>query len=78
MTEPMSTGCMKKEPDPTWKTFNLLMERVDLDDPIGHLFIVDVEFDYEQATPRQRVYNEIFSPIIEKQKIIDVCERSVY
>ena len=54
------------------------MERVDLDDPIDHLFIVDIEFDYEQATSRQRVYNEIFPPIIEEQKIIAVCERSVY
>ena len=78
MTKPMATGCIKREPDPTWRTFNLLMESVDLEDPIDHLFIVDIEFDYEQATSRQRVYNEIFPPIIEKQKIIAVCERSVY
>ena len=74
----MPTGCIKKDPDPTWRTFNLLMERVDLDDLIGHLFIADIEFDYEQATPRQRVFNEIFPPLIKKQKINDVCERLVY
>ena len=32
----------------------------------------------EKATPRQRVYNEIYPSIIEKQKIIDVHERSTY
>ena len=38
--------------------------------------MVDIIFDYEKATPRQRVYNEIYPSIIEKQKIIDVAERS--
>ena len=32
----------------------------------------------EKATPKQRVYNEIYPSIIEKQKIIDVHERSTY
>ena len=27
---------------------------------------------------KQLVYNEIYPPIIEKQKIIDPCERSVF
>ena len=49
---------------------------VDLDDAVGDLFVVDISFDYEKATPRQRVYNEIYPSIIEKQKIIDVAERS--
>ena len=38
------------------------MYGVTLDDPFGHLF----------------VYNEIFAPIIEKQKTLDADERSVY
>ena len=55
-----------------------MLEKVDLDDPVGHLFVVDTKFDYEKATPRQRIYNEIYPSIIEKQKSIDVAERSVY
>ena len=78
MTKPMTTGCIKKDPQPTWRTFDLLLERVNLEDPVGHLFVVDVSFDYEKASPRQRLYNEIYQSIIEKQKIIDVAERSVY
>ena len=78
MTKPMPTGCIKLNPDISWRTFNILLESVDLDDPIGHLYIVDIEFDHTKATPRQITYNEIYPPIIEKQKIIDVSERSTY
>ena len=35
-------------------------------------------FDADKATEKQLVYNEIYPPIIEKQKIIDPCERSVF
>ena len=49
-----------------------------MNDKIGHLYIVDIKFDYEQANDRQQVYNEICPPIIEKKKIIDVFERSTY
>ena len=47
-----------------------------MDDGIGHMFIVDIKFDYENSSPKQIRYNEIYPPIIEKQKIIDVHERS--
>ena len=78
MTKSLPNGCIKKEPEPTWRTFNILLEKVDLDGPVGHLFVVDISFDYEKAMPRQRIYNEIYPSIIEKLKIIDVAKRSVY
>ena len=78
MTKPMPTGCIKLNPDVSWRTFNILLESVDLDDPIGHLYIVDIEFDHTKTTPRQITYNEIYPPIIENQKIIAVSERSPY
>ena len=56
----------------------MLLKHVSLDDLVGHLFIVDISFDYGKATPRQRLYNEIYLSVIEKQIIIDVAERSVY
>ena len=31
-----------------------------------------------KATEKQLVYNEIYPPVIEKQKIIDPCKRSRY
>ena len=59
MTKPLPTGCIKKEPEPIWRTFNILLEKVDLDGPVGHLFVVDISFDCGKATSRQRIYNEI-------------------
>ena len=38
---------------------------------------MDIEFDYKTATEKQFTYKEIYPPIIEKQKTIDPCERSV-
>ena len=78
MTKPLPTGCIKQDPDIIWTTFNLLLERVSLEDSIGYLFKVDIEFDYYNASAKQRVYNEIYPSITDKQTAIDPCERLVY
>ena len=78
MTESLPTGCIKNNSDLFWKTFNLLLESVSLEDRIGHLYIVDIEFDTKNASEKILAYNEIYPPIIEKQKVIDPCERSNY
>ena len=78
MTKTMPTGFIKEQPAPSWLKFNLLLETVDLDDEIGHLFVVNIEFDEKRATEREYMYNEILTPIIEKQKILEPNERSVY
>ena len=74
MTKPLPTGCIKDDSDISWATFNFLMETVDFKDTIGHLYIVDIEFDSENATEKMMAYNEIYPPIIEKHKIIDPCK----
>ena len=66
MTKPMPTGCIKENNSPSWLKFNLLLETVK-EDEIGHLFIVDIKFDFENADERKLMYNEIFPPIIEKK-----------
>ena len=58
--------------------FNLLLETVNLDDPIGHLFVLDIEFKEANAREQQFLYNEITLSITEKQKILEANERSVY
>ena len=40
--------------------------------------MVDIEFDHAKAKGKKLVYNEIYPPIIEKQKIIGPCEKLVY
>ena len=78
MTKPLLIGCIKDDNDISWKTFNFLLETISFKNNIGHLYIVDIEFHYKNATEKQFAYNEIYPPIIEKQKIIDPCERSVF
>ena len=77
MTKPLPTGCIKNDTDLSWQTFHLLLESVSLNDKIGHLYIVDIFFDHKNATKQQIVYNEIYPPIVEKQKAIDPCEKSL-
>ena len=78
MTKPLPTGCIKQNSDISWRTFNLLIQNLSLDNNIGHLYVVDIEFDHTKATENQIVNNKIYPPIIEKQQIIDSCERSVH
>ena len=42
------------------------------------IIIVNIDFDFKNTTERELSYNEIYQPIIEKQKVIDPCERSVF
>ena len=67
MTKPMPTGCIKEHPVPSWLKFNLL-ETVILDSKIGHLFVINIEFDKKRTTTREYMYNKILPPIIKKQK----------
>ena len=76
MMKSLPTCCIKENKDISWNTFNRLLETVSLEDDIGHLYIVDFEFDKENPTEKTFAYNEIYLPIIEKQKIIDPSERS--
>ena len=77
MTKPMPIGSVK-EKSPSWVEFNLLMKKVSLDDPIGHIFVIDVEFEHEKATDCQIMYNEKFPPFTDKQTRIEANERSVF
>ena len=61
MTKPLPTGSIKqREKIQTWREFNLLLESVDLDDKIGHLFVIDIRFNKEEAIPKEFMYNEIY------------------
>ena len=68
------TSCINDSGNISWTTFNNLLESVSFDDTIDHLY----EFDFKNVTEREFAYNEIYLPIIEKQRIIDPCERSVF
>ena len=46
MTKTLPTGCIKQNFDTSWRTFNLLLQNVSLDDQIGHLYMVDIAKPY--------------------------------
>ena len=50
MAKPLPIGSIKDNPDLSWRTFNFLIESVSLEDKKGHLYIVDIEFDYKNAS----------------------------
>ena len=74
----LPTGCVKEQLPPSQLKFNLLFKTVDLEDEIEHLFIVDIEFEEKRATEQEYISNEILTPIIEKQNILEGNEQSVY
>ena len=57
MTIPLPTGCIKDNNHVSWATFNRLLEKVSLEDEIGHLYVVDIMFDTKNATEKQLIYN---------------------
>ena len=78
ITKSLPTGWIEENLEVTWRTFNLLLAKVSLDNQIGHRCVVDIKLDHKNATENWIAYKEIYPPIIEKQNIIDPCERSVY
>ena len=67
MTKPLPYGCIKKKVL-TIDKHNELLKNVTLEDKIGHLFTVDIEFaDINEKT---LLFNEIYPPIFEKNKKI--------
>ena len=53
MTKSMQTDCIKEHLLPSWKKFNLLFSFVSVDDKIGHLFVVDIEFDFKKCNSKR-------------------------
>ena len=54
MMKLLPTVCIKNDDDISWKTFNYLLEKVSLDDEVGHLYVADIGFDVADATPEQK------------------------
>ena len=63
---------------PTLGEFELILQSVPDTDKIGHLFAADIEFDKKNATKKQLFFNEIYTTIFEKKKILSGNERLVF
>ena len=76
ITRPLPYGCIKRAPKvPSLLEFNRILDSLSHEDKIGHLFIVDIKFFNKKE--KTLVFNEIYTPIFEKEKIIEPQHRSV-
>ena len=67
VTKPLPDGCIKKQEKlPNFTELEQLLKSITLEDKIGHLFTVDIEFF--DINPKTLLFNEIFLPIFEKRK----------
>ena len=67
MTKPLPYGCIKrKETTLNLEELDQLLKSITLEDKIGHLFTVDIEFSV--INPKTLLFNEIYPPIFEKHK----------
>ena len=75
MTKPLPYGCIKKKENlPKFEELAVLLENLTLEDKLGHLFVVDIKF--ADINKKTLLFNEIYPPIFEKHKKIDLYERS--
>ena len=69
MTRPLPYGCIKRmRTVPSFEELEHLLKSVTLEDKIGHIFTVDIEFS--DINPKTLLFNEIFPPVFEKSKKI--------
>ena len=75
MTRPLPCGCIKRmRTVPSFEEPKHLLKSVPLEDKIGHIFTVDIEF--LDINPKTLLFNEIFPPVFEKSKNIPPYLRS--
>ena len=78
MTKPLPTSNIKRKKIPTMREFDLIIQGISDEDKIGLLFLVDIHFDQKNASEKQLFFNEIYSPIFEKKKVLPANERSIF
>ena len=75
MTKPLPYGCIKKKKHvPSLEELTTFLKNVALEDKLGHLFVVDIEF--ANIKKKSLLFIEFYPPIFEKNKKIDPYERS--
>ena len=78
MTKPLPYGCIKKQKNiPTLKQFNFILQKLSIDDNVGHLFVVDIKFDEKAANKKTLLFNENYTPLFKKRKLVKPYERSI-
>ena len=70
MTKPLVTGNIEKEKKVlTLREFDMIIQGILDHDKIGHVFVVGIEFDQENAREKQLFFKGIDTLIFEKKDI---------
>ena len=78
MTKPLPTDNIKKEKKvPNLREFNLIIQGISDQDKIGHLFVLDIEFDQENASEKNHFSTRSTLPF-SKKKVLSANERSFF
>ena len=69
MTQPLPYACIKKQDKVLSLTeFSKMLDSISHEDNIGHLFAVDIKF--HKINEKTLLFNELYSPILEKKLIL--------
>ena len=75
-TKPLRYGCIKKASKiPSLLELKKILDHIPHTDKIGHPFIIAIKFHNENE--KMTLFNEIYTPIFGKNKVIQVHQRSV-
>ena len=75
-SKPLPTSSIKRSKRiPSMRELDLIIQGISDEDKIGHLFVVDIKFDTNNAGKKQLFFNEIYSPI---KNVLWANERSVF
>ena len=78
MTKPLPTGCIKDSDDISWKTFNFLLESVSFEDTIGHLYIVDIEFDLKMRLKKNLLIMKFICRLLKNKELLILVKDLYY
>ena len=79
MTKPLLACSIKRsKKTPALRELNLIIEEISDEVKLGHLFIVDINFNEEEASEKHLLFIEIYTPIVEKKKAVPPKESSVF
>ena len=70
MIKPLPTGYIKQNLDTSCRNFNFLLQNVSLNDQIGHLYVVDIEFDHTKAAEKKKFIMKFIHQLLKNKRLL--------
>ena len=69
---------VKDSDDISWKKFNFLLESVSFEDTIGHLYIVDIEFDLKMRLKKNLLIMKFICRLLKNKELLILVKDLYY